>query len=217
MAKLVKLPRLHIKTKADARLIGTTHAVLYLTKEQVHRLLLEAIPPAAGPDAVLFEALLFDLMYHYGLRREEATLIRREHVGDRIWITRVKGGISREYPIFKRTRSLLWTYLSKRGEDDNPYLFPSPQTAGVPISVSWIYERFRRYAVAAGLPENRQHPHVLRHSIAVHLMNAGWDAADVKDWLGHVSIASTLIYARISDLRLDKKFRALRPTEVAAL
>lgn len=212
MVKLVKLSRLHTHTKADARLNGTTRAVLYLTKEQVHRLLLDAIPLAEGPDA-----LLFDLMYHYGLRREEATLIRREHVGDRIWITRVKGGISREYPIFKRTRSLLWTYLSRRGDDDNPYLFPSPQTKGVPLSVSWIYERFRTYAVAARLPENRRHPHVLRHSIAVHLMNAGWDAADVKDWLGHVSIASTLIYARISDQRLDKKFRALRPTEVAAL
>jgi integrase/recombinase XerD len=212
MMKLVKLLRWHTHKKADPQVTDTTRAVLYLTKAEVQRLLLDAIPLAEGPDA-----LLFDLMYHYGLRREEATLLRREHVRERIWIKRVKGGISREYPIFKRTRSLLWTYLSRRGEDDNPYLFPSPQTKGAPISVSWIYERFRTYAVAARLPENRRHPHVLRHSIAVHLMNAGWDAADVQDWLGHVSIASTLIYARISDVRLEKKFRALRPTEVAAL
>jgi site-specific recombinase XerD len=210
MVKVVKLRRYHT-INAETWVNGTTSAVLYLTKAEVQRFL-DAIPLIEGPDA-----LLFDLMYHYGLRREEATLIRREHVSERIWITRVKGGISREYPIFKRTRSLLWTYLSRRVDDDNPYLFPSPQTQGAPISVSWIYERFRRYAAAAHLPENRHHPHVLRHSIAVHLMNAGWDAADVKHWLGHVSIASTLIYARISDQRLDKKFRALRPTEVAAL
>ena len=189
-----------------------TRAVLYLSKDEVQRLLLDTIPPVAIRDA-----LLFDLMYHYGLRREEATLIRREHVGDRIWITRVKKGESCEYPVFARTRLLLWSHLSQNRDESNPYLFPSPQTAGEPISVSLIYQAFRQYAEAAGLPENRRHPHVLRHSIAVHLMNAGWDLADVQKWLGHASIASTLIYAKVSNTRLDKKFRALRSTEVAAL
>jgi integrase/recombinase XerD len=101
--------------------------------------------------------------------------------------------------------------------DSNPYLFPSPQTAGAAVSVSLIYQLFRSYAATAGIPQNRHHPHVLRHSIAVHLMNAGWDLADVQKWLGHASIASTLIYAKVSNTRLDKKFRALRSTEVAAL
>jgi site-specific recombinase XerD len=191
MNKVVKLPARYRRRKVTLGLTGAaTHAVLYLTKEEVQRLLLNAIPRAATRDA-----LLFDLMYHYGLRREEATLIRREHVGDRIWITRVKRGESCEYPIFARTRRLLRSHLS----------------------TSLIYQEFRRYADAAGLPLNRQHPHVLRHSIAVHLMNAGWDLADVQKWLGHASIASTLVYAKVSNARLDKKFRALRSTEVAAL
>lgn len=67
------------------------------------------------------------------------------------------------------------------------------------MSVSTIYQLFRAYAEAAGLPPDRRHPHVLRHSIAVHLMNAGWDAADVQDWLGHREIASTMVYAAVTN------------------
>jgi integrase/recombinase XerD len=60
---------------------------------------------------------------------------------------------------------------------------------------------FRRYAEAANLPSDRRHPHVLRHSIAVHLLNAGWDLVDVQHWLGHASIISTQIYAQVSNFR----------------
>ncbi|MHB9123925.1 MAG: hypothetical protein ACYC7A_20810 [Thermoanaerobaculia bacterium] len=40
---------------------------------------------------------------------------------------------------------------------------------------------------------------------------------DVQHWLGHASIASTQIYAKVSNIRIDTKFRALRSTEIAAL
>ena len=51
-------------------------------------------------------------------------------------------------------------------------------------STSTIYGLFIRYAAAVGIPEERRHPHVLRHSIATHLLDAGWDIADVQDWIG---------------------------------
>lgn len=187
-----------------------TRQIRYVSKEAVEQFF------AAVPRAAIRDALLFDVMYRYGLRREEATLIQRAHVRDRIWITRVKGGIAREYPIFRRTRRLLWSYLPLVG-DASPHLFPSPEDAAVSISTSLIYQLFHRYATAAGLPADRRFPHVFRHSIAVHLLNAGWDLVDVKDWLGHVSIASTQVYARVSNIRLEKKVRALRSSEIAAL
>jgi len=148
--------------------------VKYVGKREVERLF-DAIPPVAVRDA-----LLFDMMYRYGLRRDEATLLLLEHVRDRVRVPRVKHGISRDYPIFRRTRRLLWTYLSQRGDDGNPFLFPSPEIPGAPISGSLVYQLFRRYAAAARLPTDRRHPHVLRHSIAVHLLNAGWDLVDVQ-------------------------------------
>jgi integrase/recombinase XerD len=191
--------------------LQTGHQLAYLTKEEVERLF-SVISSKDGRDR-----LLFDVIYRYGLRRREAALIRREHVGERIWITRLKGGISGEYPIHPTTRRLLWEYLEQRGADSRPYLFATRQSDVKPISPSTIYQVFRGYAEAAGLPADRRHPHVLRHSIAVHLMNAGWDAADVQDWLGHRDIASTMVYAAVTNKRREARYEeSLLSGEIAA-
>ena len=75
---------------------------------------------------------------------------------------------------------------------------------GRPLSPPTIYQAFRRYAVLAGIQKDHQHVHVLCHSIAVHLMNAGWNAEDVQHWLGHECISSTMIYGKVSDQRREK-------------
>jgi integrase len=213
MGKSVKMAPRNEKT-AQMRLIepSASRQVAYLVKSEVERFF-DVIPATNARDR-----LLFDVIYRYGLRRKEAATIRREHLRDgRIWITREKGGISGEYPIHPATRRLLWTYLASLGEGERSYLFVSRQSGNQRISPSTIYGLFRRYAEAADLPVDRRHPHVLRHSIAVHLMNAGWDAADVQDWLGHRDIASTMIYAAVTNRRREQKYEeALLSDEIAA-
>jgi integrase len=213
MGKRVKMASRKGKT-TRMRLVETsaTRQIAYLTKDEVERFF-DAIPSLDVRDR-----LLFDVIYRYGLRRGEAALLRREHLsGGRIWITREKGGISGEYPIHPATRRLLWNYIAELGEDERPYLFVSRQSGSRPISPSTIYGLFRRYSDAANLPVDRRHPHVLRHSIAVHLMNAGWDAADVQDWLGHRDIASTMVYAAVTNRRREQKYEeALLSDEIAA-
>lgn len=198
------------------RLVETAgeRQVRYLTKHEVERLF------AAIPAENTRDKLLFEVMYRYGLRRSEATLIRQvEHLSNgRIWITRAKGGISGEFPIHPHTRKLLWKHLSERGEDGNPYLFISRESKdGGPLSVPLIYHLFRAYAKLANLPPDRQHPHVLRHAIAVHLLTTGWDLVDVQDWLGHRDIKSTLVYARIVNKRREMRYQeSLFSKEIAA-
>jgi len=213
MSKSVKMASHKGKT-SEMHLVEAAAArqLIYLTKDEVERFF-RAIPPANTRDRLLFE-----LVYRHGLRRREAARIRREHLTDgRIWITRVKDGISGEYPIHPTTRRLLWAYLNERGEDDNPHLFTSRQSGRGPLSPTTIYGLFRKYADAAGLPADRRHPHILRHSIPVHLMNAGWDAADVQDWLGHRDISSTMIYAAVTNKRREAKYEeALLSQEIAA-
>jgi site-specific recombinase XerD len=47
-------------------------------------------------------------------------------------------------------------------------------------------------------------------------MNAGWDAADVRDWLGHRDISSTMIYAQVTNKRREERYRAtVRSREIA--
>jgi integrase/recombinase XerD len=213
MGKSIKMAPRKGKT-AEMRLAepAVTKQIAYLTKEEVERFF-GAIPTENARDR-----LLFDVIYRYGLRRREAALIRREHLSEgRIWIAREKGGISGEYPIHPATRRLLWTYLAELGDASHVYLFVSRQSGSQSMSPSTIYGLFRRYAEAAALPVDRCHPHVLRHSIAVHLMNAGWDAADVQDWLGHRDIGSTMVYAAVTNRRREQKYEeALLSDEIAA-
>lgn len=161
---------------------------------------------------------MFDLIYRHGLRRREATLLRLEHAQDgRIWIGRVKNGVSGAYPLHPTTARLLAAWADQRQGDTGPYLLTSRHTRGWrPMSPSTIYQRFRMYAQEAGLPREHRHVHVLRHSIAVHLMNAGWGAADVQDWLGHRRISSTMIYAKVSNQRREKNHeRTVASPEIA--
>jgi site-specific recombinase XerD len=186
-------------------------AVPYLSKEEVERFF--AVIPAGNSR----DLLLFDLIYRYGLRRQEAALLQTNYLREgRIWIARVKGGRSGEYPVHPTTRRRLWAYLNRRQPSESDFLFTSRQSGSRPISASGIYLHFRQYAEDADLPPDRRHVHVLRHSIAVHLMNAGWDLADVQDWLGHRDISSTTVYASVTNKRREKNYlRVISSPEIA--
>lgn len=184
--------------------------ISFLTRKEVERFF-AAIPPAD-----VRSRLMFSLMYHHALRREEAVGLRKDDLKDgRIWIRRRKHGVSGRQRLYPQTKLYLSSYLSKRGEDDNPYLFASRQSDG-PISGGTIYAWFRRYAKEAKLPVSKQHPHVLRHSVAVHLMEAGLDVSDVQDWLGHTDISTTMIYAQVTNKRREKTYlRTIKSSEIA--
>ena len=55
------------------------------------------------------------------------------------------------------------------------------------------------------------HPHVIRHTTASLLLQAGVDINTIRCWLGHVSLTTTNIYAEIN---LETKARALAACEV---
>ena len=72
------------------------------------------------------------------------------------------------------------------------------------------------YAENAAIPPGKRFVHILKHSIAVHLLNAGWDIIDVQDWLGHKDIKNTAIYGKISNKRREKQFqKLLKSKEIA--
>ena len=72
-----------------------------------------------------------------------------------------------------------------------------------------IQNLFRHYAAEAALPRDRRHLHCLRHSVAVHLLDAGEEIDFVRDHLAHKSIQSTMTYAQISDTRRNRSIRRL--------
>ncbi len=63
---------------------------------------------------------------------------------------------------------------------------------------------FIKYASQANIDRERAHPHTLRHSRAIHLLDSGANLILVSNALGHKNIKSTLIYLRYSNQELDK-------------
>jgi site-specific recombinase XerD len=79
----------------------------------------------------------------------------------------------------------------------------------VPISRYTLWHLIRNYGAVAGLPPEKRTFHILKHSIATHLLDAGADLAFVRDWLGHANIQNTLIYARFTTVKRDMEARRL--------
>ena len=61
-----------------------------------------------------------------------------------------------------------------------------------------------RYATQANIERDRAHPHTLRHSRAIHLLDSCANIILVSNALGHKNIKSTLIYLKYSNQELDK-------------
>jgi integrase len=150
---------------------------------------------------------LFFLIYHLGLRESEALLISLDDINlkdGRIKIRRLKNGIGAEYPLRLDTLKSLKKYLKVRVRR-GPKLFTGRQG---PLSSRRLRQLFSGYLKQAGLSSNYS-LHSLRHSMAVHSLDAGKDISFIKDLLGHRNIQSSAIYARLSNPKRDSILREL--------
>jgi len=170
----------------------------YLTQDELKRFF-NVIPSPR-------DKALFALIYHYGLRVEEATMIALDSLdlkNHRIRINRLKNGIGGEKPLWKHTAKLLRAYLRVRNDSTN-YLFTGREG---PLKKRQIQTLFNQYAKEAEI--KGRSIHCLRHSIAVHLLEAGRGIEYVADHLGHRNIQNTRVYAQITNPLRDQVFREL--------
>jgi len=105
----------------------------------------------------------------------------------------LKNGVGGAKPLWRHTAKLLRAYIRVR-RDVSPYLFTGREG---PLKKRMVQTLFNKYAEAAGIPERSVH--ALRHSIAVHLLEAGRSIEYVADHLGHKNIQNTRIYAQITN------------------
>ena len=142
-------------------------------------------------------------------REEEIGLLQRVEMDvkqERVNLHRLKGAISRMYPLQPDVLKVIRSYLRTRA-DESPYLFVLNRN--VPIGRFMLWELMQQYGEVAGLPQEKRKFHCLKHSIATHLLDAGADLAFVKDWLGHANIQNTTIYARLTTATLDAQARTI--------
>lgn len=186
--------------------MSNINTIKYLTQDELKRLF-QVIESDKLVSFAKRNLAIFLIAYRHGLRVSEVGILKLEDVNTdhgRIFCHRVKNGISGEYPMDMPEIKAMRAYLKER-KDNCPYLFMSQR--GISLSRRTLDYWMRYYGEKAGIPPDKRHFHVLRHSIATHLLDAGADLRFVQDWLGHKRISSTVIYAQLTNKTRDEQAR----------
>lgn len=120
-------------------------------------------------------------------------------------------------PLRKEAVAVLRAWLRERAATPTAPLFPN--TRGGVLSRDGVEYLLAKHVQAArircpSLRDKRVSPHVLRHSTAMDLLQAGVDSSVIALWLGHESVETTQIYFAAS---LQLKERALAKTAPMAM
>jgi integrase/recombinase XerD len=150
-----------------------------------------------------------------GLRLTEITSIRQQDVslatGAHVRCEG-KGRKERCTPLTKSTVIVLTAWIREQGASGTRILFPSVR--GGQLSADAVQHLVAKHAAVArrtcqSLTGKRISPHILRHTTAMELMQAGVDRTLIALWLGHESVETTQIYL---DASLTIKEEALSKT-----
>lgn len=172
----------------------------YLTRDEMNALL-------AAPDGTtavgLRDRAMLHLTYAAGLRVSELLAVQIGDFQDRsLAMVRVlgKGRRERLLPLWQETRTALRAWLAVRPPVEVKELFVNRE--GLPLSRDGFAHRLAVHVATAAkkrptLSEKRVTPHVLRHSCAMHTLEATGDIRKVSLWLGHASLQSTEAYLRV--------------------
>lgn len=177
--------------------------MIALTPEELLRLLAEAKRDSARSHLMIL------LACKHGLRASEVVNLKLADVNLRestIHCARLKNSLTTTQvlqthpgsPLLDEPRALR-AYLRERSaaDDGSGILFVSSH--GGALDRSSFFRLFRRLAQAAGLPAEKQHPHVCKHFLGALLARQGANAFCIRQALGHRSISSSLVYAQVSD------------------
>jgi integrase/recombinase XerD len=110
-----------------------------------------------------------------------------------------KGRRERVLPLWKETASAVKAWLKVRPDSVTPELFLNARGQAMTRSgFEYILARHVTTASRAipSIASKRVSPHVLRHTCAMHTLQATGDVRKVSLWLGHASLQSTEVYLR---------------------
>jgi len=178
--------------------------VKYITLEAM-KFLLEK------PDKTTIEGrrnmVILSLLYDSGARVQELADLK---VGDvrtaspaTVKLTG-KGSKSRIVPLMKPMSNLLYQYmkenkLTEAHTSDYPLFSNRSKKKLTRAGIAYILKKYANEAMTErpNLFPDKLSPHCFRHSKAIHLLQSGVNLIYIRDFLGHVDIQTTEIYARI--------------------
>jgi len=161
------------------------------------------------------EKLIVDLLYSTGMRRQELIDLKWSDINfgaNQVKVTG-KGNKQRLIPIGKELISSLQLFQHAQKEQlksipSASYVFLT-QT-GNQLYPNFVY-RLVKYHIGNCSTTDKKSPHVLRHSFATHMSNNGAKLNDIKELLGHASLASTQVYTHNTIEQLKEIYKTAHP------
>jgi integrase/recombinase XerC len=160
------------------------------------------------------DRLILAILYHTGIRLSELVGLREKQVDSGNGAIKVlgKGNKERVIPVSLVLITAVAEYcVKKRAELEGPdteYLLVGRK--GKKLYPKYVYRVVKEY-LAQVTTIDQKSPHVLRHTFATHLMNAGAELNAVKELLGHASLAATQVYTHNTIEKLKDIYKKAHP------
>jgi integrase/recombinase XerD len=193
------------------------HPLSYFEKEEMDALL--AAPSLSSEQGRRDHAVLI-FLYNTGTRADEVAHVRISDLDlgsipgrdPSSVLIHGKGNKQRRCPLWSTTVHALRPFVTNHLPSDHVFR----NRRGQPLTRFGVHALVERYAKAVAktrpsMSKKQLSPHTIRHTTATHLLRAGVDINTIRAWLGHVSLATTNIYAEVD---LQMKERALATCEV---
>ena len=194
----------------------TTRQVDYLTEEQMNKLI--NLPPT-DTFTGLRHRIIMCLLYDTGARVQELCDLKIEDInlGNNPTVKlHGKGSKIRIVPISKNMNQILEVYISKYFTDvtlRKEYLIRNKNNQQMSRDgIEYIVQKY-----ASILKNNdpsfpsKVHPHMFRHSKAMHMLAVDIPIVYIRDFLGHEDISTTMIYARADSRKKNEAINNLAP------
>ncbi|MCB9034261.1 MAG: tyrosine-type recombinase/integrase [Chitinophagales bacterium] len=164
---------------------------------------------------LLRNKLIVDVFYATGIRREELINlswndILQSNITYQLKITG-KGNKQRLIPISNTLYQELLAYQQAQTNYYNStanYIFLTDK--GSQMYPNFVYRLIKKYLSMCSTAEKKS-PHVLRHSFATHMSNHGAKLNDIKELMGHASLASTQVYTHNTIEQLKEIYKIAHP------
>jgi site-specific recombinase XerD len=163
----------------------TPNSIDYLTIQEIKTLFKKA--------ETLREKAILSCLYHLGLRASEASNLKIEDIdlkNNIAFISKTKTGHQRQIPINTTAQEILKKYINNR---EKGHLLLGLKGNLKSDAILGIVKKIARSTSI----KKRVYAHLLRHSIATHLLNNGMELEKVSLFLGHKSLESTQRYTHI--------------------
>ncbi|GAB3233610.1 tyrosine recombinase XerC [Hymenobacter seoulensis] len=163
------------------------------------------------------DQLILELLYGTGIRLSELIGIGHDDLslaGHTVRVTG-KGNKQRVVPLNPTLLLVLERYIAQKqrefGSESNVRRSLLVTDKGEPLYEKFVYRTVKHYLSQITTASGQQHPHVLRHSFATHLLGKGADLNAIKELLGHANLAATQVYTHLSIDKLKSVFEKAHP------